>query len=168
MITRLAVEPYPLHGRTIPAGAIVGVDLRGLAHDPSLFPDPDRYQPSRWLGRSGPPSPSELFQFGAGPHFCLGYHLAWLTAVQLSVTLARELGQAGMRLRLRGEMPRPIFLPTEHPPVKTVVELVRDGWLRRRGRGAAVTPSVGARVPPARRPGTDRAARPGSSAARAR
>lgn len=124
MITRLAVEPYVLHGKTIPEGAIVGVDLWSLGRDPSLFTDPEAYAPNRWLGKQGTPSPIEVAQFGAGPHFCLGYHLAWLEAVQFAVTLARRLGSARRRPRLRGEMPAPIFLPTGRPPADTVVALV--------------------------------------------
>jgi cytochrome P450 family 117 subfamily A len=123
VITRKALEPFPLHGQTIPEGALVGVDLWGIAHDPDLFPDPDDYHPARWLGRTSPPTPIEISQFGAGPHFCLGYHLAWLEAVQFAVALAREAKRAGRRPRLR-KVPAPIFLPTEHPPAGTVVDFV--------------------------------------------
>jgi cytochrome P450 len=124
LITRLAATPHALHGKTIPAGAVVGIDLWSLGRDAAMFADPDEYRPQRWLGRSGNPTPIEISQFGAGPHFCLGYHLAWLEAVQFSVALARELGRAGKRPRLRGKMPSPIFVPTEHPPAKTVVDFV--------------------------------------------
>jgi hypothetical protein len=57
----------------------------------------------------------------------LRYHLAWLTAVQFSTILARELGRAGVRPRLRGPMPVPVYVPTEHPPEKTIVDLVPAG-----------------------------------------
>jgi cytochrome P450 monooxygenase len=122
LITRKAVEPYTLHGRVIPAGTVVGVGLWGLAHDAAVFPDPDEYRPSRWLGRSGPPTSLEISQFGAGPHFCLGYHLAWLEAVEFAVALAREAKRRGRRPGLRGgRIPEPIYLPTERPPAKTVI-----------------------------------------------
>jgi cytochrome P450 len=127
LITRVAVEPCTLHGKTIPVGTIIGIDLWSLGRDAALYPEPDDFRPARWLGRSGGPAPIEIAQFGAGPHFCLGYHLAWLEAVQLSVALARALGRAGKRPRLRGALPGPIFVPTEHPPAKTVVDLVPAG-----------------------------------------
>jgi cytochrome P450 len=118
MITRLCEEPFELHGKTIPKGALVGVDLWGVSHDASLFEAPDDFRPARWLGRSGPPSPLEISQFGAGPHFCLGYHLAWLEAVQFAVALAR----AGKQPRVPGgKVPAPIYLPAEHPPAGTLV-----------------------------------------------
>src|SRR6185437_7123767 len=121
VITRRCEEPFAIHGVTIPAGAIVGVDLWGAAYDPSIFEAPDEIRPSRWLGPRSPPSPLEIAQFGAGPHFCMGYHLAWLEGVQLAVALARALDGARKRPRVRGgEAPAPIFLPTEHPPAGTV------------------------------------------------
>jgi cytochrome P450 monooxygenase len=124
MITRRCEEPFVLHGKTIPRGVLAAVDLWGVAHDASLFEAPDELRPARWLGRSGSPSPLEISQFGAGPHFCLGYHLAWLEAVQFAVALARELGRTGKRPRVRGgKVPGPIYLPTEHPPAGTLVEM---------------------------------------------
>jgi cytochrome P450 len=118
VITRLTVQDAVLHGRTVPARTTVAVDLGSVARDPALFEQPDELRPSRWLGRGGPPSPIEISQFGAGAHFCLGYHLAWLEAVQFSVALARTLGGAGRRPTLpgkRGQEPRAVYVPTEHP-----------------------------------------------------
>lgn len=122
LITRRCEEAYSLHEKTIPAGAIVAVDLWGIAHDPGLFPEPDDYRPSRWTEAKSPPTPIEISQFGAGPHFCLGYHLAWLEAMQFAVALARALTAAGKRPMLpKGRLPEPIYLPTEHPPAGSVV-----------------------------------------------
>lgn len=124
MISRMALERVELSGHEIRPGAMVAVDLWGISHDPTLFEAPDEFNPSRWLGRSGPPSQVEISQFGAGAHFCLGYHLAWLETIQLAVALAREVSGRGLRLRLRGgRIPDPIFLPIEHPPPDTVVEI---------------------------------------------
>lgn len=122
-ITRKAVAPFELHGKTIPEGALVAVSLWSISHDESLFPDPFAFRPARWQGRSAPPSAMEISQFGAGPHFCLGYHLAWLESVQFAVALARSLSAKGLRPRLRdtGSM-RPIYLPTEHPSPRAVLD----------------------------------------------
>ena len=127
LITRRCEEPFVLHGKTIPPGAVVGVDLWGASRDPAVFEAPDELRPARWLGRTAPPAPLELSQFGAGPHFCLGYHLAWLEAVQFTVALARGLGPAGRPVVRGGRLPTPVFLPTEHPPAGTIVEFPQDG-----------------------------------------
>lgn len=125
-ITRIAAADVEIHGRRIPRDTMVAIDLWGASHDATTFPDPDTFQPSRWLGRGGPPSPIEIAQFGAGPHFCLGYHLAWLEVVELAVALAREGKRLGRRPRLRSkELPQSIFIPTEQPPAGTRVEFVK-------------------------------------------
>lgn len=43
-------------------------------HLPELFPDPERFLPSRWESIS--PGPFDYLPFGAGPHYCAGSHLA--------------------------------------------------------------------------------------------
>ena len=120
-ITRVAEEDVELGGRTIPKGTNVAVDLWTASRDPAVFDEPHSFRPERWLGRSGPPTQLEIVQFGAGPHFCLGYHLAWLEAVQFAAALGIAAQKARVRPRLDGAEPVPIYLPTEHPPPKTRV-----------------------------------------------
>jgi cytochrome P450 len=126
VITRISREGVVLHGREVPARTSVAVDLWGIARDPAVFERPGDLLPSRWIGRSGAPSPIEVAQFGAGAHFCLGYHLAWLEAVQFAVALARALRRAGRRPVLRSPAPRPVFVPTEHPPARALVAFARE------------------------------------------
>ena len=77
--------------------------------------------PSRTMA---PPSPIETSQFGGGPHFCLGYHLAVFEATQFAVGLALHLGQRGLRPQLRGSAPRSVYTPLNHPSANTEIEFV--------------------------------------------
>lgn len=125
MTTRQTTQPMNIAGHEIEKGHILYVPIVQFARDPELFPEPLRFDPGRWLNR-GSPSPIELSQFGGGPHFCLGYHLAVFEAVQFIVALALHLDKHGLRPRLAdGPAPRPIFLPITHPTPNTGIEFVR-------------------------------------------
>lgn len=122
---RTVYQPVTLCGHALPQGVVVYVALPLLLRDPALFPDPERFDVSRWLSRAEPPSPLEVSQFGGGGHFCLGYHLAWLEAVQFALTLARHLSRRKLQPRLVGEQtPRHYFLPAGHPAKGTQIEFV--------------------------------------------
>lgn len=106
-----------LAGQRIPEGIDVSVCLGHLSRSPSRYPDPERLRPERWMERKEPITPLETIQFGGGPHFCLGYHLAWMEMVQLGVALGRVLGAAGLRPRLvGGRTPRAVTFPLMRPP----------------------------------------------------
>ena len=65
---RTATRDTELGGRTIRAGEKVVVYHVAANRDPAVFEDPDRFNISR--------TPNDHVTFGAGPHFCLGSHLA--------------------------------------------------------------------------------------------
>jgi cytochrome P450 len=123
-LNRRTSEPVELAGRTLPAGVTVAFAPLLWARDPAQYPDPDRFVPERWLGRPHP-APYEVSQFGAGPHFCLGYHLAWLEVVAFLVALGREARKQapGQCPRLRcPEALRLRYFPTPHPPAVARVQ----------------------------------------------
>lgn len=124
MVTRLTTAPYPIGDQTLPAGIQLGTPIYTLCRDPERYPDPERFYPDRWIRRPEPPGAVETIAFGGGPHFCLGYHVAWMECVQLSVALARGLGPLGKRPKLVGDFPRTIYLPLGHPDAKGTVEIV--------------------------------------------
>ncbi|HZM77217.1 MAG TPA: cytochrome P450 [Candidatus Limnocylindrales bacterium] len=70
-LPRLSTQDMSLAGVDIPAGASLIVSLEAANRDPAVFPDPDRFDPSR-----GPDA--ENLAFGYGVHRCLGEPLARL------------------------------------------------------------------------------------------
>lgn len=65
---------------TIPPNTIFGMTSYLNLRDPSVFPDPDTFKPSRWLGDACAPSGKPLSRymtvFGRGPRMCLGMNFA--------------------------------------------------------------------------------------------
>ncbi|MEZ4393749.1 MAG: cytochrome P450 [Polyangiales bacterium] len=109
--TRRLTEPMRYAGFELPAGSSVSVSITHLARHPELYPDPDRFEVSRWLGRRVAPGAHETIGFGAGPHFCLGYHLALMEGVQYAVAL----GRARRRPLVTPSTPSERYLPFGHP-----------------------------------------------------
>jgi cytochrome P450 len=121
---RVLDEPLAINGHTVPAGTMILIDSWGIHHDPAVHPDPERFDPQRFLDRS--PEPYTWLPFGGGAHRCLGAALAELEIkVALSTILRRvtiepadrELAPAarrgitlvpsgGGRIRVRAPAPR--------------------------------------------------------------
>ncbi|MCZ2849066.1 cytochrome P450 [Modestobacter sp. VKM Ac-2978] len=86
-------------GQTVPAGAMVLLDLFGQNHDPELFPDPYAFRPERFLDGEGAGvavrriGPWELVPQGAGDprtgHRCPGEDITVALLSALAVRLAR-------------------------------------------------------------------------------
>jgi cytochrome P450 len=122
---RRVTEPLEVHGVEIPENTRVTASLIGMTHDPELYPDPYRFDPMRWVDRDKRPGPLESVQFGGGPHFCLGYHLALLEGIQFIVLVARRLIDAGKRIHTP-RIPEPRYMPLTRPPGGVVVTFVDD------------------------------------------
>ncbi len=67
-LPRYAVRDFELRGKKIEKGQMIMLSFTGAHRDPSVFPDPDRFDIDR--------DNSALTIFGHGPHFCIGVHLA--------------------------------------------------------------------------------------------
>lgn len=72
----------------LPAGTVVGVASSSLHLDASVFPDPHRFDPSRWMG-ANPPN-EYLFAFGRGPRSCIAQNLAWRVLYLVTSRLAAD------------------------------------------------------------------------------
>lgn len=100
LISRRVIAPMRVGDYEPRVGQTLGVPLAHFGRDATLYPDPDRFDPSRWTTRTTPISPIETAAFGGGAHFCLGYHFAWLETVQFAAAYARMLHARGLRPRL--------------------------------------------------------------------
>ncbi|WP_434048914.1 MULTISPECIES: cytochrome P450 [Sorangium] len=120
-ILRTVTDAITLHGRRIPPGTPLAISPAYLGYEPSLFPDPDRFDLSRWKDRSILPGPLGLAPFGAGPHFCVGYNIAYIEALQFQSAFVRALRRTGLVPRLQGPSPKQVYFPLGHPTPSTRV-----------------------------------------------
>jgi cytochrome P450 len=74
--TRHLLVPFEIGGYTIEPETVIAVNAYGLHRDPTLYPEPERMQPERFLGKG--PDPYSFLPFGGGAHRCLGDSLALL------------------------------------------------------------------------------------------
>jgi cytochrome P450 len=89
-LPRYAVRDFELRGKQIRKGQLLLLSFAGAHRDPSVFPDPDRFDIERDNG--------DLTVFGHGPHYCLGVHLAQ-TELRGMVDAALDFLPPGARTR---------------------------------------------------------------------
>jgi cytochrome P450 len=89
---RTAVEPYQVAGYTIPAGATITAPQYAVHRDPRFFPEPDRFDPHRFLpaAKQGRPRYS-YFPFAGGSRQCIAESLAWMEGTLVLALVAREV-----------------------------------------------------------------------------
>jgi cytochrome P450 len=89
---------------------------------PAFWPDPERFDPARFLEPAGPPPHRyAYFPFSGGRHLCLGIHFAIAEGTLILATLARRFRVhplPGQRTR-----PAPGITLRQSPPLRATIEL---------------------------------------------
>ncbi|HWO23501.1 MAG TPA: cytochrome P450 [Kofleriaceae bacterium] len=103
-IARDLRRPFPVGGYELPAGATIAISIIGIHRRPELYPDPARFDPERFLGKSYPPS--QFLPFGGGARRCLGAALAMLEmklvlGVVMQAPPLRLIGDPAIRAAVR-------------------------------------------------------------------
>ncbi|MFJ4183686.1 cytochrome P450 [Kitasatospora sp. NPDC089509] len=93
LVWRWAVVDVDTADGRIAAGDLVLFANGPACLDPTAYPDPDRFDPDRFVGDRPPPPHTA---FGAGPHLCVGASLARLELEVVFEQLFRRL--PGLRL----------------------------------------------------------------------
>ncbi|KAH7407904.1 cytochrome P450 [Cadophora sp. MPI-SDFR-AT-0126] len=72
----------------LPAGTPISMTIPLLHHNPTIFPSPSTFSPTRWL--DNPQLDKYLFAFSKGPRGCVGLNLAW---AQMYLVVAALVGR---------------------------------------------------------------------------
>jgi cytochrome P450 len=91
-VPRGVVEECEFAGYTIPAGTIVRLSLGGTHHLPTVWEEPERFDPDRLAAprEEDKRTPYALVTFGGGPRVCIGQHFALIETKALVAHVLRH------------------------------------------------------------------------------
>jgi cytochrome P450 len=127
-VGRQALEEDEILGYRIPKHASLMVLISMIHRDPEIWPNPEGYDPSRFLPENAKGRPRHAFMpFGAGRRVCIGSTFATVEATLLAAMIGRHLrfdlpsgaeveAEASITLRPKHGLPMHVF-HRRHDPV---------------------------------------------------
>ena len=93
-IGRMAAEPYTMpapYNWEVEPGAMILMSTYVSHRDPKYFPDPERFDPDRWLPEHAERRPKfSYFPFGGGTRVCIGERFAWMEGILLLAVILQQ------------------------------------------------------------------------------
>src|SRR4051794_3932350 len=90
-IPRTAIADDQVDGHRIPRGSKVIIPIHAIHHDPRFWPDPERYDPERFMsGRANRRHRSAYLPFGGGRRVCIGQSFALMEATLITAMLSQR------------------------------------------------------------------------------
>ena len=90
-VARTVVKDFEIGGYRIPAGSNVVMSQWVMHRDPRYFPEPEKFDPDRWLSERSQKLPRfAYFPFGGGPRQCIGNSFAMMEATLLLAAIAQR------------------------------------------------------------------------------
>lgn len=90
IVTRQAKHDVEVDGRRVPEGGVIMMSQWVTHHDERWWPDPNRFDPNRWLAEPQPERPRyAYFPFGGGARSCIGEFFARMEATLIIAAVAR-------------------------------------------------------------------------------
>jgi sterol 22-desaturase len=92
MVPYLVKKDFPVtEGYTVKKGSMIVPSVWPATHDPEAYPNPDTFDPERWITGDADKQVKNWLVFGTGPHYCLGQTYAQLNLMAM-------IGKASMEL----------------------------------------------------------------------
>ena len=92
MVPYLVKKDFPVtEGYTVKKGSMVIPSVWPATHDPEAYPNPDSFDPDRWITGDADKQVKNWLVFGTGPHYCIGQNYAQLNLIAM-------IGKASMEL----------------------------------------------------------------------
>jgi cytochrome P450 len=91
MIAREAIEDDIIDGHHIRAGTTVLIPIHQVHHDERWWPNPETFDPTRFLGEASKDRPrSAYLPFGGGRRICIGQSFALMEMVLMAAIMSQE------------------------------------------------------------------------------
>ncbi|BAE57461.1 cytochrome protein [Aspergillus flavus] len=92
LVPYLATKDFPVTpDYTVPKGSMIIPSCYPALHDPEAYPNPDVFDPERWISGDAESKTKNWLVFGAGPHDCLARKY-------VPLSLAGMIGKASLEL----------------------------------------------------------------------
>ncbi|MFM2348749.1 MAG: hypothetical protein RL654_3502 [Pseudomonadota bacterium] len=126
LMTRRTTRPVRAGGHTIPRGAIVYVTPWLLQRDARSFPEPQAFQPERFMPAAPAAPRGAWIPFGLGPRVCIGQHFAMLEMTLVAAMLLQRFDLAWPNgAAAQGMTNLPALNVTLRPAAPTRLRLLR-------------------------------------------
>jgi cytochrome P450 len=90
-IPRTAIEDDEVDGHRIPKGSSILIPIHALHHDPRFWPDPERFDPTRFVGEaSRGRHRSAYLPFGGGRRICIGSSFALMEGTLVAAIMSQR------------------------------------------------------------------------------
>ncbi|KAJ8042286.1 Cytochrome P450 2U1 [Holothuria leucospilota] len=91
-VPHVSSRPVTVEGYRIPAGSTFMANLDSVMMDPTAFPNPDDFDPERFLDEDGNyRRPKELVPFGIGMRSCAGEQLAHMEFLLMTCSILQKM-----------------------------------------------------------------------------
>lgn len=109
-VSRMVVKDTQVGPHFVPKGTTLFVSIQGVHHNPDIWPDPDKFDPTRFCEPNGIPAPYTFIPFIEGPRNCLGQ---WLALLESKMVLGMLMQRYKFTLKeeISGNPKHPYMVP---------------------------------------------------------
>ncbi|KAA8648567.1 C-22 sterol desaturase erg5 [Aspergillus tanneri] len=84
MVPYMVKKDFPITDKiTVSKGSMIIPSVWPATHDEEAYPNPDTFDPDRWITGTAEQHPKNWLVFGTGPHYCLGQTYAQLNLMAM-------------------------------------------------------------------------------------
>ncbi|KKW62690.1 cytochrome P450 [Mycolicibacterium elephantis] len=91
IIARRAVEDDVIGGHQIRRGTTIFIQVNHIHHDPRWWPDPEAFDPGRFLAEARTRPRSAFLPFGGGRRICIGQNFALMEMILIAAIMSQRL-----------------------------------------------------------------------------